>query len=105
MPPLSLGESVCQRRDLTLAVRYPTVGERFQGRNQVLRSSAIDRMLPGKLRKGAVGVISDQQRLLDDRQKILLHVVEVAREVRAEKVDQRRCRKAPDRSEEHTSEL
>src|SRR3546814_3673113 len=53
-------------------------------------------MLSGKLRKGAIGAISDQQRPLDGRQKVLLHVVEVAREVGAQKVDQRRCRKVAD---------
>src|SRR3546814_2957427 len=112
MSPLRLGEGMCQRRNLALVVQNAVVRERLQDRDQVLRSSAIDRMLSGKLRKGAIGAISDQQRPLDGRQKVLLHVVEVAREVGAQKVDQRRCRKvadAPgigsDRSEEHTSEL
>src|SRR3546814_7924165 len=99
MSPLRLGEGMCQRRNLALVVQNAVVRERLQDRDQVLRSSAIDRMLSGKLRKGAIGAISDQQRPLDGRQKVLLHVVEVAREVGAQKVDQRR------RSEEHTSEL
>src|SRR3546814_4547377 len=107
MSPLRLGEGMCQRRNLALVVQNAVVRERLQDRDQVLRSSAIDRMLSGKLRKGAIGAISDQQRPLDGRQKVLLHVVEVAREVGAQKVDQRRCRKVADapRSEEHTSEL
>src|SRR3546814_9788274 len=93
MSPLLLCEGMCQRRHLSLVVQNAVVREMLPDRYQVLRSSAIDRMLSGKLRKGAIGAISDQQRPLDGRQTVLLHVVEVAREVGAQKVDQRRCRK------------
>src|SRR3546814_6013007 len=44
--------------------------------------------------EGAVGIVADKEGALDERQQVLLHIVEMMRQVRAKEGDQRRGGKA-----------
>src|SRR3546814_14011204 len=96
MPALGLGEGARQCRYLLLTVRGSASDQRPENRDDALGSLAVDGVLPGKLGECDVGHVPDEQRLLAKRQKILLHIVEMARDIRAEEADHRRGGDTPD---------